>query len=134
MSERKDLVTLGKTDTSWNDLPSSERIHLRSVEWAFVALQHCKLFRMATVGRGVNADQFLSGVTTLDVLANKVDELFGGLTKKGREKLGRHILNFVGRGPQPADLNGNGDTFSVKEALMDWVRTDFGVEITASKE
>lgn len=133
MFERKDLVILGRLDTRWNKLSSSERVHLRSVEWAFVALQHCKLFRMAIVGRGVTPDQFLSGVTSLDVLANKVDELFGGLTNKGRQKLGRHILDFVGRGPQPADLNGNGDTFNVKEALMNWVMTDFGVEITASK-
>ena len=128
MTERRDLVTLSRVDTPWRELPSSERINLRAVEMAYVGLAQDKLFQRVMEGRGVTQDDFLGGVTSLDVLTDRIETTFdGSLSDKGRERLGRSVLKtVVGDGPVPNDLNG--DAFAVKEQLKSWVQRDLGVD------
>lgn len=129
----RDLVTLAQAEISWPDLSSSERINLRAVELAFVGLCQDKLFQRVLTGRGVSDDSFLTGVTSLDVLNDRIQGLFAeSLTERGKERLGRSIRDhIIGDSSQPE--NKNGDFFSVKKQLCNWLRMDFGVDINSPK-
>ncbi len=130
--ERPDLVTLASSENNWQDLPSFERIQLRSVERAFIGLQQSKLFIWTMKCREMTPDSFLRGITTLDVLTAKIEDLFERrLTDRGRQLLGQTVLKVVEPTPKPEDLNGDG--FAVIEAVTNWAKRDLGVEMSSIK-
>lgn len=135
MTRKEDLITLGQREIPWRDVPSDQRISLKAVELAFVALNSFKSFSRVMIGRGIDPETFLAGVCSLDMLDQRLSDLFNGsLTDKGREKVGQHILNVTGVTQSSIDdLKGSGDSFAVKQLVSNWVRTSFGVELSGQK-
>lgn len=135
MTRKEDLITLSQREVPWGDLPSDQRISLKAVELAFVAMNSFKSFSRVMLGRGIDSETFLAGVCSLDMLDQRLSDLFNGsLTDRGRQKVGQHILSVTGvTDCSVVDLQGSGDSFAVKQLVSNWVRTSFGVELSMQK-